>query len=270
MNLTRTQRANVEFHRFLASRYREQPFFRQENQQRVRELLREFSGQAGGERLLDVGCGTGFILDLAHDLFQKLDGVDLTPEMLAQVTPRDNLTLTLSQAEKMPFPDDSFNVITCYSVLHHIEDLSSVFTEVRRVLKPGGIFYADESPSCCYRSALMALAAREKPDTLLGQELESILGDADKYRQQYGIAREITQKAMAQVYGSSQFTDERIMEMLSSSGFGDVRIDYRRIAGQRAILAKYGPDYLQNVEHYLREMLPMSRQFFKYFVVVAR
>lgn len=270
MNLTRTQQANVEFHRFLASRYREQPFFRQENQQRVRGLLREFALQAGSERLLDVGCGTGFILDLAHDLFQKLDGVDLTPEMLVQVTPRDNLTLALSQAEKMPFADNSFNVVTCYSVLHHIEDLPSVFTEARRVLKPGGIFYADESPSCCYRGALLALTAQEKSDTFIGQELESILGDADKYRQQYGIASEITQNAMAQVYGGSQFTDECIAEMLSSAGFSDVKIGYRRIAGQRAILAKYGPDYLQNVEHYLREMLPMSRQFFKYFVVVAR
>jgi ubiquinone/menaquinone biosynthesis C-methylase UbiE len=270
MNLTRTQQANVEFHRFLANRYREQPFFQQENRRRVCGLLREFAREAGSERLLDVGCGTGFILDLAHDLFDQLDGLDLTPEMLDQVTRRDNLTLTLSEAEKMPFADESFNVVTCYSVLHHIEDLASVFAEVRRVLKPGGVFYADESPSCCYRGALKELAAQGSAGAFIQQEIESVRSDAEKYKQKYGIANEITQKAMVQVYGSSQFTPEHIEEMLNAAGFAEVRIEYRRIAGQRTILAKYGPDCLQSIEQYLRGMLPTSKQFFKYFVVVAR
>jgi len=270
MNLTKTQLANIEFHRLLAEKYTDQPFFQPENQERVRELLRVFSREAGNERLLDVGCGTGFILDLAHDLFQQMEGLDLTPEMLARVTPRGNLTLRLGQAEDLPFPQSSFDVVTCYSVLHHIEDLQTVFSEIRRVLKPGGVFYADESPSPYYREMLVQHPARIDESPYLKEEFQSVIGDSKEYERLYGISDEITRHAMVQNYIKHELTEGLLRKMLAHAGFHRVRIEYRRFLSQTALESKFGRRYVESVEHYLKEMLPLSRAFFKYFVLVAQ
>ena len=114
--LSETQLANVEFHRRLAPRYEQQPFFQDANRQRVRALLCELAKSTPAKRLLDVGCGTGLILDLAHDLFDELDGIDITPEMLDKVTPRPNVKTHLASAQAMPFPDGTFDMVTACSI----------------------------------------------------------------------------------------------------------------------------------------------------------
>jgi len=270
MNLSPTQQANVEFHRRLARKYQTQPFFQPENRQRVRELLSAFSKDVGNQRLLDVGCGTGFILDLAHDLFQQIEGIDLTPEMLAYVTPRGNLALTLGQAEHLPFLPSSFNVVTCYSVLHHIEDLQCVFSEVRRVLKPGGVFYADESPSQHYRELLLQNVARFEEHPYLNVELRTLVHDAEEYESTYSIPQDITRQAMVQNYDKKLLSEENLRKMLVDVGFERVRIEYRRFLSQTLLEQQFGQQYVNAVEHYLREMLPLSRAFFKYFILIAQ
>jgi ubiquinone/menaquinone biosynthesis C-methylase UbiE len=254
----------------LAGRYENQPFYQSENRQRVRELLCGFSRDAGNQRLLDVGCGTGFIFDLAHDLFQHMEGIDLTPEMLARVTPRGNLTVRLGEAENLPFPPSSFDVVTCYSVLHHIEDLEVVFSEIRRVLKPGGLFYADESPSQHCRQLLVQNAAGIKGNCYLEPELHTVVCDAEDYETIYGISPEITRHAMVQNYDKGLLSEENLRKVLGEVGFENVRIDYRRFLSQTSLEQEFGRQYGNAVEHYLKEMLPLSRAFFKYFALVAQ
>lgn len=270
MDLSKTQQANVEFHSRLACKYEDQPFFQPANRQRVRELLGKFSNDAGNQRLLDVGCGTGFILDLAHDLFQQLEGIDLTSEMLARVTPRANLTLSLGQAENLPFPPSSFDVVTCYSVLHHIEDLRAVFSEIRRVLKPGGVLYADESPSQEYKELLAQNAARLEGHARLKADLHTVMHDAEDYESIYGISQDITRHAMVQTYDKGLLSEETLRPVLADVGFEKVQIKYRRFLSQTSLELKFGQQYAGVVEHYLTEMLPLTRAFFKYFVLVAQ
>jgi len=270
MDLSRVQQANVEFHRRLAGKYGDQPFFQPENRQRVRELLSAFSRDAGNQRLLDVGCGTGFIPDLAYDLFQQMEGIDLTPEMLARVTPRENLTLSLGQAEHLPFPPSSFDVVTCYSVLHHLEDPQAVFFEIRRVLKPGGIFYADESPSQHYREMLLQNAERVEDHPYLKAELRTVVHDPEDYESIYGISQDITRQAMVQNYDKGLLSEEYLRSALAHAGFESVRVEYRRFLSQTPFEQKFGQEYAAAVEQYLKEMLPLSRAFFKYFVLVAQ
>jgi ubiquinone/menaquinone biosynthesis C-methylase UbiE len=270
MNFSPTQQANIEFHRRLAQNYEDQPFFHPENRKRVRELLSAFSRDAGNQRLLDVGCGTGFIFDQAHDLFQQMEGIDITPDMLARVTPRGNLTLRVGEAENLPFPPSSFDVVTCYSVLHHIEDLQAVFVEIRRVLKPGGVFYADESPSQQYRELLLQNSGRLVKHPFLKAELCTVANDAEHYESRYGISQEITRQAMVQNYDKGLLSEENLRKMLADVGFEKVRIEYRRFLSQTSLEEKFGSQYGNAVEHYLKEMLPLSRAFFKYFVLVAQ
>lgn len=95
-----------------------------------------------GERVLDVGCGTGVLLG---ELVQqapgaRLSGVDLVGEMLAVAQDRlpPEVELSTAPAEALPFGDASFDVVISSSVLHYFRQPERALAEVGRVLVPGG------------------------------------------------------------------------------------------------------------------------------------
>ncbi len=93
---------------------------------------------------LDVGCGTGILLQKLVDLKRnlKLFGLDLTPKMVekAQEKFKNNpeVRITLGSALKMPYKDNFFDYVTCASSFHHHPDPFLSAKEMARVLKPGG------------------------------------------------------------------------------------------------------------------------------------
>jgi arsenite methyltransferase len=98
-----------------------------------------------GERVLDVGCGTGRLGDYVASLVSpdgEVFGVDPLPlriDIAARKNPR--FQASVGRAEDLSrFGDHSFDVVYLNSVFHWIEDKSSVLAEVQRVLKPGGRF----------------------------------------------------------------------------------------------------------------------------------
>jgi ubiquinone/menaquinone biosynthesis C-methylase UbiE len=252
------------------SQYERQPFFQEMNQQRVRALLCELAKSTPRERLLDLGCGTGLILDLAHDLFNELEGIDITPEMLAKVKQRVNVRTQLASAESLPFPDNTFDAVTAYSVLHHIENLTPVFREVRRTLKPGGFFYADESPSQHYLDAFLGLNRSSPISDAVRREVEKLSSDAEEYLKRYDLPVEIVQRAMAQNYAWHDLKQENLEHLLKSSGFENVQITFRRFFGEDQCREQGGDEMVHAFQNYLVSMLPLTRNLFKYFVVVAR
>lgn len=94
--------------------------------------------------LLDIGCGTGRLLELlAHELPQaQLTGLDLAPNMLQQARERlDNqTTLVQGDAEQLPFADQTFDLVVSSSTFQWLAQLDACFGEAARVLKPSGRF----------------------------------------------------------------------------------------------------------------------------------
>jgi SAM-dependent methyltransferase len=94
-------------------------------------------------RVLDIGCGTGYgSAELAHTA-AAVTGVDISPEAIAQACSSyaaPNLRFLAASATSIPFPDSSFDLITCFEVIEHIHDWPSLLKEARRLLSPGGQF----------------------------------------------------------------------------------------------------------------------------------
>jgi SAM-dependent methyltransferase len=107
-------------------------------------------GLQPGERVLELGCGTG---NLWRESAERLpEGVqlvlsDLSPGMLEQARARlAGLPLALelieADAQRLPFPDASFDVVIASHMLYHVPDRTRALSEVRRVLRRGGRFVA--------------------------------------------------------------------------------------------------------------------------------
>ncbi len=108
----------------------------------------------GGDVVLDLGCGEGRHVIAAY-LEEEVHavGVDLSlrdlqaardrcAEFLRPDDPARSFGLASADALVLPFADDSFDKVICSEVLEHIPDYRGALQEIRRVLKPGGLFCA--------------------------------------------------------------------------------------------------------------------------------
>src|SRR5438067_1775707 len=102
---------------------------------------------APGERVLDLGSGAGTDSLIATQMVGEqghVTGIDMTPEMLAKARAAGaemgaaNVEFVESDAERLPFPDESFDVVISNGVVDLIPDKDAVFAELFRVLAPGG------------------------------------------------------------------------------------------------------------------------------------
>ncbi len=94
-------------------------------------------GPANDGLLLDVGCATGKFLEVARGAGWRPKGVEVSAYAagVARAKGFDVFTGTLEGAA---FPDDTFDAVTLFDVVEHVEEPRSLLAEVRRVLKPGG------------------------------------------------------------------------------------------------------------------------------------
>jgi SAM-dependent methyltransferase len=94
--------------------------------------------------ILDVGCGTGIVARrLARGNGARVVGLDATPAMLEvarAVSERDGLAIEWREgrAERLPFADAEFDLVTCQFALMFFADRGAALAEMRRVLRPGG------------------------------------------------------------------------------------------------------------------------------------
>ncbi len=87
-------------------------------------------------KILDVGCGTGGNLEMLAK-FGAAEGVDVSDDAL-EFCKSKGLTAHKGLAEKLPFADESFDVVTALDVVEHLDDDIAGLKEMRRVLKTGG------------------------------------------------------------------------------------------------------------------------------------
>jgi SAM-dependent methyltransferase len=92
------------------------------------------------KEILDVGCGTGAILERLGNPERNV-GIDLAPEAISFCQRRGLTNVQQADICALPFPDASFDAVICSSVLYHqwVGDVAGAVREMHRVLRPGGV-----------------------------------------------------------------------------------------------------------------------------------
>ena len=104
----------------------------------------EFAAEYAGDRMvLDCGAGEGYGPALLADTAEFVVGLDYAAEAAQYASrkygsDRSNLEFVQGDASRLPFAEDSFDVLCCFQVLEHLDDGPGFLFEARRVLKPGG------------------------------------------------------------------------------------------------------------------------------------
>jgi SAM-dependent methyltransferase len=121
------------------------------DQSRIRYRLEPFIepfaafDSTGGLRVLEIGVGLGADHQRFAEAGAELYGIDLTPRAVEFVRQRLAVMglsshLQVGDAENLEFPDDTFDLVYSWGVIHHSPDTERAAREILRVLKPGGVF----------------------------------------------------------------------------------------------------------------------------------
>jgi len=107
----------------------------------TRPAIVDLAGDVAGQRILDVGCGSGPISAALRDRGATVAGFDSSAKMVELARKRLGPDADLRIAnlgQPLPYPDGAFDVVIAALVLHYLRDWTAPLAELRRILKPGG------------------------------------------------------------------------------------------------------------------------------------
>lgn len=131
-----------------------------------------------GTRVLDLGTGTGLVAGYAADRAGsggEITGLDPTPDLLnaarAKNFPGAPIRWLEGSGEDMPFEDATFDTVLCHQELQYVTDREATFSEIKRVLRPGGQLHAgvwssaERQPAFCFVEDSLAshIGAEQRP-----------------------------------------------------------------------------------------------------------
>jgi ubiquinone/menaquinone biosynthesis C-methylase UbiE len=209
-------------------------------QDQVRAKLVKALGGADGQTFgdaLEIGSGTGyFSLNLVQlGLIGKLTATDISPGMLGRLATTakalglDHVSTVVTEAETLPFEDESFDLVLGHAVLHHIPDLDRAFAEFKRVLRPGGLIVFAGEPSR-YGDRLAALPKRT--GLLVAPAWRRVFGARAR------AVAEIDQSEGHSLEGEVDvhaFAPADLRRLLERAGFDD-----RRVGGEELLANAWG------------------------------
>jgi SAM-dependent methyltransferase len=107
---------------------------------RLAETIATFESYRKTNRLLDLGCGTGALLEVAGHHGWQAEGLDVSQPVVDHGQ-RLGLKVSCGELGEARFESNSFDVVTASELLEHLSDPKVLVQEVARILRPGGLFW---------------------------------------------------------------------------------------------------------------------------------
>jgi ubiquinone/menaquinone biosynthesis C-methylase UbiE len=270
--------ANIAVHSRLAAQYQEcEPHFRPENVAKVESRLAALVQETRAENLLDLGCGTGFMINIAKRHVNRIVGVDVTPAMLERVDRSGSASIELVRHDTGTYPvaPGAFQLVTAYSFLHHLAELVRTFATASRALASGGKFYADLDPNYYFWESIYRLERGGDYHGLVRREIEAVTFKDEEIEAKFGVSREVFNHAEFGKDITGGFKEEMLRQQLIEAGFTRAEFHYHWFLGE-GFLINSGvlprAELMQQaavVNEALQRALPVSRNLFKYLGFVA-
>lgn len=273
-------KANITVHSKIATLYKNEPHFRPENISVVEAALKALVAETSATKLLDLGCGTGFMINLAKHHVRRIVGVDVTRAMLDQVDTTGPAKIELHEHDTGSFPAEAgaFDLVTAYSFLHHLYDIAPTCATAAKALRKGGKFYADLDPNFYFWEAIKELEGRpgkEGYDPILSREIDAVAHKDDQMNEEFGIPTAVFNDAEYGKDVAGGFKEDVVRETLLKVGFTDVKFSYYWYLGQGLVVndpARTPAERTANaalVDAVLQKVMPLSRNLYKYIGFVA-
>jgi SAM-dependent methyltransferase len=167
-----------------------------------------------GRRVLEVGCGAGAHAALFAQAGAHLTAVDLTRQAIDLTRQRFELfglegQIEQADAERLPFPDGSFDLVWSWGVIHHTANIQAAVDEIYRVLRPGGLAQVMVYHRNSIRYWLLGGLVE---GVLKGKLLRMSLDEVNKTFTDGYIARHLTPAEARQLFGAFTSVRTRILD----------------------------------------------------------
>ncbi|MDW7772617.1 MAG: class I SAM-dependent methyltransferase [Desulfobulbaceae bacterium] len=156
-------------------------------QQREARFFRKLQQLAPGAECLEIGCGCGTGAKIISHAFApaSIHALDIDADMLRAAKKKSAawnsvpLHLLAADAQKLPFPDQSFDAVFNYGIIHHLEDWQQGIAEIARVLRKSGIFYFEEIYPPLYANPLFRrILVHPRENRFHGPQYRAALAEA--------------------------------------------------------------------------------------------
>lgn len=270
--------ANIAVHSKMADDYdQKEPHFRPESIERVTKIIDEIYSDLNFKTALDLGCGTGFMINILKGKAKKIVGVDVTQAMLDKVDLSGECEISLinSDTGTVELPKNYFDIATAYTFLDHLYDMRPTFEKTYNSLKKGGVFYADLSPNFFFWQSIKSLDFSDDYDKILQREIDAVLRKDEEIEKEFGIEKNVFSMAEHQKHKLGGLNEIKLKEDLLNCGFSNIEFIYHWFIGQAELInnTKIGLNERKTsaelMHNYLTRSLPLSRHLFKYVGFIA-
>lgn len=272
-------KANIAVHSAMADDYNTvEPHFREESVLRVAGIIDEIENSNSINKVLDLGCGTGFMINILRDRAEEITGVDVTQAMLDKVDQNGKAKITLINGDTaaVRLEDNYYDLATAYTFLDHLYDMTPTFKNCYKSLKDGGLFYADLSPNAYFWDEIKKLVKTgEEFDEIVQREIKAVTAKDEEIEAEFGVNKETFKQAEHQKHIEGGLREEKLKQELENVGFKNIRFIYHWYVGQAQLVNDESMEREERLKHansmhqYLTKSLPLSRHLFKYVGFIA-
>jgi ubiquinone/menaquinone biosynthesis C-methylase UbiE len=270
--------ANIELYTKSSHEYEKlEPQYRPENLKRVKALLKKEIDAVGVKKVLDLGCGTGFMINLMKEFVDEITGVDVTQVMLDRVDKSGHAKIELINHDTGSYPvqEGKYDMATAHSFLHHLYDIKPTIETAAKALRKGGIFVNELDPNYYFWEAVNKLERNGNYSPLVKREVEEVNHKDEDIEKTFGVNKEIYNTAEYGKNIKGGFREEELTETLLEAGFSKVDIKYHWFLGETLVVNNPNFDKDSNLvtakffNEVLHNSMPLARHLYKYVGFVA-